>query len=111
MFILLFLPTVLGAYYLSAERPVLREAIAQYVMTARGGGWGMRIVGIRIVRADNGERPGYGRAFGRVLTRVFLGAVPVLGGLVQLFDHLWMIWDADRQTWHDKAAGTYVIKT
>ena len=27
VFILLFLPAVLGAYYLSAERPVLREAI------------------------------------------------------------------------------------
>ena len=27
VFILLFLPAVLGAYYLSAERPLLREAI------------------------------------------------------------------------------------
>jgi hypothetical protein len=36
----------------------------QLIMTARGGGWGMRMMGIRVVRADNGEKPGYGRASG-----------------------------------------------
>ena len=30
------------------------------IATALGGGWGKRICGIRIVKMDSGERPGYG---------------------------------------------------
>ena len=80
------------------------------IMTARGGGWGMRIMGIKIVRVDNGGPPGYGRAFGRVITRSVLSLVPIAGGLVQVLDNLWMIWDGKKQTWHDKAAGTFVVR-
>ena len=84
--------------------------IYHVIMTARGGGWGMRIMGIRIVRADNGENPGYGRAIGRLVTRSVFGFIPVVGSVAQFLDNLWMIWDGKKQTWHDKAAGTYVVR-
>ncbi len=84
--------------------------IYQVVMTARGGGWGMQIVGIRIIRADNGRVPGIGKAIGRVVIRNSFGIIPVVGSIASLADNLWLIFDEDKQTWHDKAAGTYVIR-
>jgi uncharacterized RDD family membrane protein YckC len=80
--------------------------IYTYVATALGGGWGKRICGMRIVRSNDGQAPGFGTAAIRVFVTILLGAINV----VQLLDNLWMIWDKDKQTWHDKAAGTFVIR-
>jgi len=44
----------------------------------------------------------YGRAFGRF-------AMSLVSGLVLLLGYLWMIWDSEKQTWHDKVARTYVV--
>jgi len=30
--------------------------------------------------------------------------------LIGFLGFLWMLWDKDRQTWHDKAAGSFVIR-
>jgi len=78
--------------------------------TAYGGGLGMRIMGIRIVRAEDGARPGFGRAFVRLFARGVFGIVPVLGSVLPMVDGLWMIKDPHKQTWHDKAARTYVVE-
>jgi len=43
----------------------------------------------------------------RLLATVGLGLVPVVGGFLDL---LWPLWDPQRQTLHDKAVGTFVIK-
>lgn len=81
----------------------------QVIATAHGGGWGKRAVGIRVVRDGTRENPGYGKALARVFVPVGLGLVPLVGSLLTLIDILWMIWDDDKQTWHDKAAGTVVV--
>lgn len=57
---------------------------------------------LRVVRAD-GSPMGGGEALVRSLGSVF--SVVVLG-----LGCLWMLRDADRQTWHDKMAGTFVVK-
>ena len=68
-----------------------------------GQTWGRKIVGIEVVRTDNGAAPGWGKAIGRSLFAAFISAnVFYLG-------YLWMIWDGDKQTWHDKVAGTSVV--
>ena len=102
----------LGAGVLVAvAAPFIIVSLAyQVIMIANGGGWGMRIMGIRVVRAEDGANPGYGRAIARVLARGVLGAIPVVGTFVEVIDHLWMIWDGRKQTWHDKAARTVVIQ-
>lgn len=56
----------------------------------------------RIVRVD-GSPLGPGEALVRGLGSIFSVAVLGLGCL-------WMLRDADRQTWHDQMAGTYVVK-
>jgi uncharacterized RDD family membrane protein YckC len=61
-----------------------------------------RILGLRIVRED-GSNPGLVRGFVRWLVSIISYNVLYLG-------YLWAIWDDDKQTWHDKAAGTYVVR-
>ena len=70
-----------------------------------GQTWGRRIVGNKVIRVDNGDVPGIGRALGRELFAWIVSASILYLG------YLWMIWDDDRQTWHDKVAGTIVVRS
>jgi uncharacterized RDD family membrane protein YckC len=79
------------------------------VANAKGGGWGKRIVGLRILRQRDGQLPQYGTGFMRAIAPVLFGLIPFFGSVVQLLDYLWCIWDAQKQTWHDKVAGTVVV--
>lgn len=65
---------------------------------------GKRLLRIRVVDARaSGARPiGYGRAAIRFLMSVVSGAALAIG-------YLWMLWDRERQTWHDKVASAYVV--
>ena len=55
----------------------------------------------------NGNLLSMGTAFIRLLAQVALNFVPVVGPLLDL---LWPLWDERRQTLHDKAVGSYVLK-
>ena len=35
----------------------------------------------------------------------------IVSGFVCLLGYLWMLWDRERQTWHDKVANTVVVPT
>ena len=70
-------------------------------MWSRGGTIGQRILRLRVVDATTGGNIGMGRAFLRYLGMV-ISAMPCYLGL------LWAIWDARKQGWHDKIAGTVV---
>jgi uncharacterized RDD family membrane protein YckC len=57
---------------------------------------------IRVVGKDDGAPVGYGRAFVRWL-------VSLVSAVVFLLGYLWMLWDSEKQTWHDKAANSVVV--
>jgi uncharacterized RDD family membrane protein YckC len=61
-------------------------------------------VGVQVVdlRDGTGGPIGYGRAFLRWL-------VSIVSGIVLLLGYLWMLWDGEKQTWHDKAVGSVVV--
>jgi uncharacterized RDD family membrane protein YckC len=59
---------------------------------------------IRVIDKDGGGSIGYGRAFVRWLVSIISGAVLLLG-------YLWMLWDSEKQCWHDKAANSLVVPT
>lgn len=65
---------------------------------------GKRAMNIRIVDADTGGPLGYGRAVVRYLGRIVSGFACLLG-------YLWMLWDKNKQTWHDKMATSVVVPT
>lgn len=74
------------------------------LLATKGQTWGRRIAGVKVVRADTGAVPGWGRAFGRVLFAQFIS------GQCCYLGYLWMLWDKDKRTWHDMVAGTRVVK-
>jgi uncharacterized RDD family membrane protein YckC len=59
---------------------------------------------IRVVSKDDGAPIGYGRAFARCL-------VSIVSYFAILLGYLWMLWDSEKQTWHDKAANAVVVPT
>lgn len=86
------------------------ENVASFVFftilwSSIGGGQtlGMRLLGLRVVDRD-GKAIGYGTAVLRYIGFV-ISAAAILIGLV------WAAFDAQKQGWHDKIAGTFVIRT
>lgn len=69
-----------------------------------GQTWGRKIAGVKVVRQDNGQPIGVGKAIGRQLFAVLISAQILYLGF------LWMLWDDRKQTWHDKISGTIVIR-
>jgi uncharacterized RDD family membrane protein YckC len=67
-------------------------------------GWspGKRLLGLRIVTSE-GRSPGLGRGFART-------AGTLLSILAFFVGYFAAAWDTRRQTWHDKIAGTYVVR-
>ncbi len=69
----------------------------------RGQTWGSRVAGVKVVNARTGEPIGGGQAFLRCLVAGFSGLFFMLG-------YLSMLWNDRKQTWHDRAVGSVVIK-
>jgi uncharacterized RDD family membrane protein YckC len=63
---------------------------------------GKRAMGIRVIDFNTGGPIGYGRAFLRVIGRWISGIPCYLG-------YLWMLWDKEKQCWHDKMANDVVV--
>ncbi|MEU9990474.1 RDD family protein [Streptomyces sp. NPDC007971] len=82
----------------------------EWLMTGLvGATLGKLAVGIRVVKADTGQKPGLGSAFIRWI-------IPMVGSIVcgigQLLVYLSPFWDKSgrQQGWHDKAASTMVVQ-
>ncbi len=64
---------------------------------------GMKLVEIKLIRADGVGPIGYKKGFFR-----WVGME--ISGMVLLLGYIWILIDKKRQGWHDKIAGTYVVK-
>jgi uncharacterized RDD family membrane protein YckC len=76
----------------------------------RGQTLGKMALAIKVQQIEDGGLPGWDRAATRWAVPVLLGWIPYVGGLAQLMDYLWMLWDPQRQCVHDKAARTIVVR-
>ena len=65
---------------------------------------GKRLLGIRVIDFSSGGPIGYGRAAIRAVAR-YISQIPCYLG------YLWMLWDKEKQTWHDKLANDVVVPT
>jgi uncharacterized RDD family membrane protein YckC len=59
-------------------------------------------LGIRVLGLDTGGSIGYGRAFLRWV-------MSIVSAIVLLIGYLWMLWDREKQCWHDKVANAVVV--
>ncbi len=74
------------------------------VLLSKGVTPGKMLLDLRVVNQQTGQVPGFGRMFireliGRFLSGIFFG----LG-------YIWALFDKNAQAWHDKLAGTVVLK-
>jgi uncharacterized RDD family membrane protein YckC len=63
---------------------------------------GKKALGIRVIDFGGGGSIGFGRAFIRAIGK-FVSAIALFIGF------LWMLWDKEKQTWHDKFANSVVV--
>ena len=63
---------------------------------------GGAILGLKLVRTD-GRPVNFGVAFVRSLASFFSGLVFFMG-------FFWVGWDRNKQSWHDKIAGTVIVR-
>jgi uncharacterized RDD family membrane protein YckC len=77
-----------------------------YLVAQRGSSIGQGIMKLKVVDI-NGNLLNMQTALIRLLAQVGLSFVPMVGPLLDL---LWPLWDEKRQTLHDKAVGSFVLK-
>jgi uncharacterized RDD family membrane protein YckC len=70
--------------------------------SASGQTIGKRVLNIRVVDLRSGGPIGFSRAVLRYFARI-LSTIPIFLG------YFWMLWDAEKQTWHDKIARSVVV--
>jgi uncharacterized RDD family membrane protein YckC len=73
-----------------------------YFEGSSGQTLGKKALGIRVIDFRTGGPIGYGRAVIRYVGRLVSTIVVLLG-------YLWMLWDKEKQTWHDKFANSVVV--
>jgi uncharacterized RDD family membrane protein YckC len=90
-----------AALLVSVFLPLILYVAYYVIMIGRGQTVGDKVAGIRIIDA-NGNPPGFLKAFIRLIVQQILGGIFFI-------TYLWVLWDPDKQTLHDKAAGTICI--
>ena len=74
-----------------------------FIVAPRGQNPGKAVVGIRVIRT-NGDAVRTGGMFVRGLAGQLAGLIPFW------LDDLWILWDRDAQTLHDKLVNTVVVR-
>jgi uncharacterized RDD family membrane protein YckC len=104
-----FLAALLDLVLLSMTIPIIGPffflvAVIYFVgmWTWKGTTIGMIVLGLKLVRLD-GKPLSFAVALVRSLSSFFSGLVLFLG-------FLWAGWDKDKQSWHDKIAGTVIVR-
>ena len=73
------------------------------MVATRGQSPGKMAIGIKIVKTD-----GRSIGFGTTLLREVIGKI--VSSIILLLGYIWILFDGQRQGWHDKIASTYVVK-
>mgnify|MGYP001576219216 FL=1 len=106
-------PAIIDAVAVSVVSGVLKSIIAStligfgyyvFFIGHRGQTLGKMAMKIKVVDMTTGNAPGYLKAF----LREVVGKI--ISGIALSLGYLWMLWDKDKQTWHDKIASTVVVK-
>ena len=80
---------------------VVSVAYYVYFWTTSGQTIGQKVMGLRVIRTD-GSTLTVGNAVMRMIGIAISSAVLFIG-------LIWVAFDANKQGWHDKIAGTYVV--
>ncbi len=102
--VLLVATNSIGLWFLVFFGAAVAHVIFSLGFLARGKTIGKWMVGVRVIDKINGSEPG----IGRMLVRETLGKI--VSGVFFSLGYFWAIFDPDGQAWHDKIAGTVVVR-
>ncbi len=91
--------TISPLFYVLIAIPV----VYSIVLWAFGGTVGQRVLGLRVVDASTGGNLGIGKSILRYVGFI-ISTIPVYIGLI------WVGFDSRKQGWHDKIAGSLVVR-
>lgn len=94
---------VIGDILGNALSFLLGAAYAVYFWSSSGQTPGKQVMKLKVVKADGGAILTPGEAIVRYIGQI-ISAIPLALG------YLWVLWDPKHEAWHDKIAGTKVIK-
>jgi uncharacterized RDD family membrane protein YckC len=101
VFLILIIPLKTAGYFLAL---LIGLGYTTYFEAGPAGQTpGKRVMGIRVIRYADGGPLGWGTSFLRNICRQFIS------GLLCGLGYWWMLWDKEKQTWHDKIAATVVV--
>lgn len=80
-----------------------------YLNGSTGQSVGKQVVGLKVVGEQTGQVIGAGMGIVRWLIGVAIGIIPCVGWAFQIVNLLFPLWDAKKQTLHDKAVKSVVI--
>jgi uncharacterized RDD family membrane protein YckC len=89
--------------YFNLVTLVVQLAYFAVMWSSFGGTLGQRMLGLHVVDAATGGKIGIGRAIGR-----YIGYL--ISAFVLLIGLIWAAFDPRKQGWHDKMAGTFVVR-
>ena len=85
--------------------------LAEIPLTAIGGQTvGKTLARVRVVRVDDTAHPGFGRSLARWFVLYGSLSIPLVGVLLFTLMIVSPLFDSSRRGWHDKVAGTIVIR-
>jgi uncharacterized RDD family membrane protein YckC len=102
-FVAVMIDAAIGAFTLTLLAWVASIVYLPFFWVRGGQTPGMRPFGLRVVRDRDGGPVGVGTAILRYVGLI-VGTVPLYLGLI------WVAFDARKQGWHDKIAGTVVVR-
>lgn len=82
---------------------ILGYIVWAFVLFAKGMTPGKRLLGMRVIKED-----GSNAGFFRMFIREWIGKA--ISGLIFSLGFLWILFDRDKQGWHDKLMSTYVVE-
>ncbi len=94
---------IVGAQAGQAISTAVGLAYYIYFEGGQGATLGKKALGLKVISTSGTSPIGYGSAAVRYVGRI-VSAIPLGLG------YFWMLWDKDKQTWHDKMASTYVVE-
>jgi len=74
-----------------------------FMLFAKGMTPGKKLLGMRVIKED-----GTSAGFFTMLIREWIGKA--ISGLILSLGFLWILFDRDKQGWHDKLMSTYVVQ-
>jgi len=84
---------------------LLGVAYYVFMLYKYGATFGKQVMKIRVQSISTGEKLTLGEAAVREIVGKFLSSI------VFCLGYFWMIWDGQKQTWHDKLVKSVVVKT